>query len=221
MISVLDSLEHDAALMQLCSLLYVSVFPPILGYVILVYGILYSFFFFLLLFFSLYSVLSSSISICWQGWTYDSNSIMWKGLTTNLTPCTSLCLPSYKVGCQVNTIHTFSSRKLEIFPPSGWPARENWISKYLPYTYTHTYSKNKQCTNVHDLSYRWMFLEHIWPQWPIYDHHMPATQQSKLRVMEVWVQAVTDKKSLGSSPQVRHHSYYWKWRLCLVSAAVH
>ena len=43
MISVLDSLEHDAALMQLCSLLYVSVFPPILGYVILVYGILYSF----------------------------------------------------------------------------------------------------------------------------------------------------------------------------------
>ena len=55
----------------------------------------------------------------------------------------------------------------------------------------------------------------------IYDHHMPATQQSKLRVTEVWAQAVTDKKSLGSSPQVRHHSYYWKWRFCLVSAAVH
>lgn len=63
MISVLDSSEHDAALMQLCLLLYVSVFPPILGYVILVYGILYSFSFFLLLFFSLYSVLSSSITI--------------------------------------------------------------------------------------------------------------------------------------------------------------
>ena len=63
MISVLDSSEHDTALMQLCLLLYVSVFPPILGYVILVYGILYSFSFFSLLFFSLYSVLSSSITI--------------------------------------------------------------------------------------------------------------------------------------------------------------
>ncbi len=27
---------------------------------------------------------------------------------------------------------TFSSRKLEIFPPSGKPPLENWISMYLP-----------------------------------------------------------------------------------------
>lgn len=30
------------------------------------------------------------------------------------------------------TTRDFSSRKLEIFPPSGSPPRLNWISKYFP-----------------------------------------------------------------------------------------
>lgn len=31
------------------------------------------------------------------------------------------------------TTRDFSSRKFEIFPPSGSPPELNWISKYFPY----------------------------------------------------------------------------------------
>ena len=90
---------------------------------------------------------------------------MWKGLATNLTPCTLLCSPSHKVGCLVNTHLSIPS------PVGNWRSSHRLADQLVRTgsqstcpTHRHRYSKckslqNKQWParlyhNVHDFGYR-------------------------------------------------------------------